>query len=85
MTAIIAPDLGDTLAAGSEYPHRDATRVASHSTACALFRARCDWWLAAATTYTDELEAGMYDAAEDAMRALAAAAQWSPRRRAARA
>lgn len=76
-TAIRNADLGDVLAAGREFPTRNALVAQNHANAVALFQARRAFWLAAAAGYSAQVSAGCADAAHDVRDALAQAERYA--------
>lgn len=76
------PDLADVLAAGRDYPVRDALQPLDDYSARALLLALRQWWLDAAEGYLRLAENGCRESLEDSRRALAVAGTFAPAREA---
>jgi hypothetical protein len=76
-TATRNADLADVLAAGMPFPMRNALVRMNHASAVALFQARREFWLAAASGYSSQVAAGCADAAFDVADALAQAERYA--------
>lgn len=83
---ILTPGPADVLAAGRDYPARDALAPLDHATASAHLRAIHGWWLDVAEGYCDlaanAVKAEDFSAAEeiirDAQEAFAQASRYAP-------
>ena len=74
-------DYADVMAAGYDFPERDALAPLNHETATRLLAARRDFWISAALGYLRYAEEGSRDALEDALEAFAQADLLAPRGR----
>lgn len=77
-TETFTPDTADVLAAGREYPVRDALRPLDQLAAREHLQAIRSWWLDAAEGYLSLADKGCRDSLHDAQRALRASKHYGP-------
>jgi hypothetical protein len=78
-TMIRTADAADVLAAGREFPMRNALGPQNHAAAVRLFQARRAFWVAAAEGYQALVSAGCTDSEWDVQDALTQAALYAPK------